>query len=137
MLEGGCLCGSVRYRIDGKIGPIVFCHCKECQRASGSAYAANAGVRERYFSLTAGKEKMVEFESAPGKFRAFCGSCGSPLYSRRPAADGDYRLRIGTLDSDPGRKPAIHIWTSDMEAWQTIDDALPQYPREFTEEQPA
>jgi hypothetical protein len=49
MLEGGCLCGEVRFRITGKLGPLAYCHCKMCQRASGSAFAANASVRTRHF----------------------------------------------------------------------------------------
>jgi hypothetical protein len=83
MIEGGCLCGGVRFRISGKLGPAGFCHCKQCQRASGSAFAANAPVRARYFALAAGEELVSEYESSPGKYRAFCRRCGSPVYSRR------------------------------------------------------
>jgi hypothetical protein len=127
MLEGGCLCGGVRFRITGKLGPAGYCHCKTCQRASGSAFAANAPVRTRYFELHSGAELVCEYESSPGKFRAFCGRCGSPVYSRRDAEPELRRIRLGTLDGDPGRRPLAHVWVGDEAPWYEIEDALPQY----------
>ncbi len=52
MLEGSCLCGGIRYRVTGKLGPAAYCHCKMCQRANGSAFAANAPARTHYFAVT-------------------------------------------------------------------------------------
>ena len=127
MLEGGCLCSSVRYRIKGKLGPAAFCHCKQCQRASGSAFSANASVRTRYFDLHTGKELVSEYESSPGHFRAFCTRCGSPVYSRRELEPELRRIRLGTLDSDPERRPSVHVHVSSKAPWYDILDALPQY----------
>ena len=128
MIEGGCLCGGVRFRITGKLGPAGYCHCKQCQRASGSAFAANAPARTRYFQLTAGGELVSEYESSPGKFRAFCTRCGSPIYSRRLSEPDIRRIRLSTLDSDPERRPLAHVWVSSKAAWYSIQDSLPQYP---------
>jgi hypothetical protein len=128
MLEGGCLCGEVRYRITGKLGPAIYCHCKMCQRASGSAFASNAPVRTRYFEIATGAERVSEYESSPGKFRAFCGRCGSPLYSRTAADPETRRIRLGTLDGDPGRRPLAHFWVSEKAAWHEIGDTLPRHP---------
>ncbi len=127
MLEGGCLCGGVRFRIDGKLGPAGFCHCKQCQRASGTAFAANAPARTRYFELLSGSELVTEYESSPGKFRAFCRRCGSPLYSRRDSEPELRRIRLGTLDGDPGRRPLAHVFVGSKASWFTIHDALPQF----------
>ncbi len=135
MLEGGCLCGGVRFRITGKLGPAVYCHCKQCQRASGSAFAANAPARTRYFELTSGDDLVSEYESSPGKYRAFCRRCGSPVYSRRDADPEIRRVRLGTLDSDPQRRPLAHFWTSSKAPWHSIDDSLPQYPEDFVPEE--
>jgi hypothetical protein len=126
-LEGGCLCGGVRFRITGKLGPAGFCHCKTCQRASGSAFASNAPLRTEYFSLTAGADLVTEYESSPRKYRAFCGRCGSPVYSRRDDDPGIRRIRLGTLDGDPGRRPVAHTWVSAKAPWYEIEDALPQF----------
>ena len=137
MLEGGCLCGGVRFRITGKLGPAGHCHCKMCQRASGSAFASNAPVRTRYFELEAGTELVSEYESSPGKFRAFCRRCGSPVYSRRDAEPEIRRIRLGTLDADPGRRPLAHVWVGDKAPWHTIADDLPQYVEGVVAEAPA
>src|SRR5262245_49063028 len=128
MIEGGCLCGGVRFRVTGKLGPAGYCHCKQCQRASGSAFATNAPVRTKYFELVAGRDLVIEYESSPGKFRAFCGRCGSPVYSRRDTEPDIRRLRLGTLDSDPERRPLGHVWVSSNAPWYTLADAQPQYP---------
>ncbi len=127
MIEGGCLCGGVRFRVDGKLGPAAFCHCTMCRRASGSAFASNAPARTAYFAWTAGAELVTEYESSPGKFRAFCSRCGSPLYSRRDDEPESRRLRLGTLDADPGRRPFAHFWVSEKAPWYTIEDKLQQY----------
>ena len=127
MLVGGCLCGGVRFRITGKLGPAVYCHCKQCQRASGSAFAANAPARMIYFELTSGDDLVSEYESSPGKYRAFCGRCGSPLYSRRNSEPELRRIRLGTLDSDPERRPLAHMWVTSKAPWHSIEDSLPQY----------
>jgi hypothetical protein len=136
MLEGGCLCRGVRFRIDGKLGPAGYCHCKQCQRASGSAFAANAPARTQYFSLTSGAELVSEYESSPGKFRAFCRRCGSPVYSRRDSEPELRRIRLGTLDSDPERRPLLHVWVSAKAPWHEITDALPQLPEGLPESKP-
>ena len=127
MFEGGCLCGGVRFRITGRIGPAGYCHCKMCQRASGSAFASNAPVRTAYFELASGAELVTEYESSPGKFRAFCRRCGSPLYSRRDDAPEIRRIRLGTLDSDPERRPLAHVWVASQAPWDSITDGLPRY----------
>lgn len=128
MLEGGCLCGGVRFRLTGKLGPAGFCHCKQCQRASGSAFAANAPVRTKYLEMRAGTELLSEYESSPGKFRAFCSRCGSPIYSRRDSEPDLRRIRLGSLDSDPGRRPLAHVWVTAKAPWYTIEDSLRKYP---------
>jgi hypothetical protein len=128
MLTGRCLCGTIRYEIDGQIGPIAFCHCTECRRASGSAFAANANVARAEHRFVDGAEALVEYESSPGKRRAFCGRCGSPMYSRTAAEPDTLRIRLGTLDQDPGGRPRLHVWTSEQAAWYAIDDDLPRIP---------
>jgi hypothetical protein len=127
MLEGGCLCGGVRFAIDGKLGPAGHCHCSQCRRASGAAFASNAPVRTRYFTLRSGAELVREYESSPGKYRAFCCRCGSPLYSRRESEPALRRIRLGTLDGDPERRPLAHFWVSARAPWYEITDSLPQF----------
>ena len=126
MVTGACLCGRVRYEIDGKIGPVIHCHCVTCRKAQGGAFVTNAPVRRKYFRLVSGEESVTEFESSPGKKRCFCRVCGSPVFSEKRDAPDTVRVRLGLFDDDPGVRPSYH-WAVNFKApWWTIHDDLPQ-----------
>lgn len=127
MHEGRCLCGGVAYRIHGEVGPIDLCHCSYCRRASGTAFASNATIRRADFELRSGETLLREHESSPGKYRSFCSRCGSPLYARHRALPEVLRIRVGTLDSDPGSRPSGHYDVESKAPWFTIADGLPQF----------
>jgi hypothetical protein len=127
MNTGSCLCGGVRLRLTGRLGPAAFCHCSQCRKANGSAFACNAPIRARYLVFEAGRDLVREYESSPGKFRAFCSRCGSPVYSRLAADPESFRIRLGILDSDPGRRPLLHVWVGSKAPWFEITDSLPQF----------
>src|SRR5437867_2606 len=127
-LGGSCLCGAVRFELHGKLGPLAYCHCSMCQRASGSAFGANAPVRSHYLKWLAGRDAITEYESSPGKSRAFCSTCGSPIYSRLATEPEVFRIRVGTLDGDPERRAFAHFWVSAKAPWFEIADDRPQYP---------
>jgi hypothetical protein len=134
LLTGACLCGGVRFEISGKVGPVVYCHCVQCRKANGTAFGANAGVRARYLRFTAGRELIREYESSPGKLRAFCSCCGSPVYSRREDDPATFRIRLGLLDGDPERRSLAHCWVEEKAPWFEITDALPLFAREPRDE---
>jgi hypothetical protein len=125
---GRCLCGEIRYEVTGDLGPIVFCHCSQCRRAAGTAFATNTPIAASQFRITSGTSTLKEYESSPGKVRAFCGQCGSPLYSRRAARSDVLRIRVGTLDTPVGARPVAHIFATSLPDWDRILDDLPQYP---------
>ena len=127
MLEGSCLCGAVRYQIDGELGPVVLCHCSMCRKAQGSAFTANAPVLARAFRIVQGEGALRAYRSSPHKERVFCATCGSPIYSRRDGAD-DLRIRVGTLDTPLASRPTAHIHVASKAAWWQIADDLPQHP---------
>lgn len=127
MLTARCLCEGVRFEITGKLGPVVYCHCSQCRRASGSAFAANADLHTRDVRWISGRELVQEYESSPGQFRAFCARCGSPLYSRVDADPAVIRVRLGSLDGDPGRRSQAHYWVGSKAPWFEISDALPRF----------
>jgi hypothetical protein len=100
MVQGHCLCGKVRFEVSGHLGSTRLCYCELCRRANGSAFSANVRVPASSYKLLSGAELIREYESSPGAFRAFCSSCGSPVYAR-VIGDPDYtRVRLGTLDTD-------------------------------------
>jgi hypothetical protein len=127
MHRGSCLCGTIRYEIRGELGPITLCHCAQCRKAQGTAFAAVAPVRVADFTVVAGRDALTEYESSPGKRRAFCSRCGSPIYSRRDTLPDALRLRIGLLDTPIDAKPVAHIFATSRAEWDEIHDDLPQY----------
>lgn len=126
MPDGSCLCGGVRYVVTGALGPVAMCHCGMCRKASGSAFATNASVPEDGFRVLQGAELVQAYESSPGATRSFCRRCGSPLWKRDPRQAGQVRIRLGTLDDDPGVRPAFHWAVESKAPWFTITDDLPQ-----------
>jgi hypothetical protein len=101
MYEGSCLCKSVRYEVTGELGDFGYCHCTSCRKASGSAHAANSPVDRARFRLLSGRETLREYESSPGKLRAFCGNCGSPIYAYLTASRGSKLKAAEILGVDP------------------------------------
>jgi hypothetical protein len=128
MLHGSCLCGGVRYEIDGALTGALNCHCSMCRKAHGAAFRSRARVQAADFKWVRGEELVTYYESSPGTRRGFCRVCGTPLLSRfadKPAALG---LPLGALDDDPGVKPGFHVFVASKAPWFDITDALPQFP---------
>ncbi len=126
MLTGSCLCGGVKYEIDGEIASVTNCHCSLCRKMSGSAFASGATIPASSFRFTAGENLLKEWESSPGYQRAFCGRCGSPILKRKIKEPESLRLRVGTLDTDPGVKMSKHTHVRSKAPWVEIKDGLPQ-----------
>lgn len=127
MFKGHCLCGAIQYQYSGELGPLAMCHCSQCRRAQGTAFATNSPIQSRQFSLVSGGDILTEYESRPGKKRAFCSNCGSPIYSRLDARPDLLRLRIGTLSSPIEARPSHHIYAASKAEWFEIGDQLPRY----------
>lgn len=128
MHTGSCLCGAIRFTIADPLAPIQLCHCGQCRKAQGAAFAANVPVAADAFRFTAGEEALRTYESSPGKVRAFCGRCASPIFSRRDTAPEVLRIRAGVLDAPVQSRPDAHAFTADKADWWAITDALPQHP---------
>ena len=97
-VEGGCLCGRVRYRIDGEVRDAGYCHCRICQRAAGAPVVAWFSVGSADFAWSAGEAQA--YRSTPGAERLFCPSCGTQLVFRELAEPGQTEVTIASLD-DP------------------------------------
>ena len=129
MIRGSCLCGGVRYEYGGAFGTITVCHCSDCRKAQGSSTVIAAPVDVAAFRWLSGQDLIAEFESSPGKKRAFCRHCGAPLYSRKDDMPGVLRLRMGTIDTPTDAKPVAHIFATNLPAWAAMDDDLPRYEK--------
>ncbi len=127
MYTGGCLCGGIQFRIDAELEPIQVCHCSQCRKAQGTPFAANTPVSTSAFELVSGGDLITLFESSPGKQRAFCSRCGSPLYSKRDTLPGVLRIRAGLINEPISAKPEAHFHTASKANWWAIEDGLPQF----------
>jgi hypothetical protein len=128
MHKGSCLCGSIRYELSAELGDFGYCHCKRCRKASGSAHAANAPIERAHFHLIGVSETLREYESSPGKFRAFCSGCGSPIYAYVAVTREVLRLRLGSLDTPFAKRVKAHTFVADKAEWDHIEGAAPQFP---------
>ncbi len=126
--SGGCLCGAVRYEVEGELAPIQLCHCAQCRKAQGGAFGANIPVVATDFRLICGKDILRDFRASPGKRRVFCIVCGGPVFSQRDDAPQILRLRAGGLDQSAGLRIGLHSQTASRADWWQIDDDLPNYP---------
>lgn len=124
MINGSCLCGSVKYGITGAIGDIVHCHCGTCRKAHGSAFSSVAAVQDSDFNLLS-KTSLKSYESSAGKHRYFCSNCGSQLYAKRDDTS-HIILRLGSLDSNLDSAEKEHIWVSQKANWYCINSQLPE-----------
>lgn len=121
--SGGCLCGGVRYRVDGTLSDVGACHCSQCRRTTGHYFAATTCKREALGFDT--DETLAWYESSPGIYRGFCARCGASLFwrdSRREEID----ILAGTLDKPTGLKLVDHIFVADKGDYYEITDGLPQ-----------
>ena len=131
ILSGGCLCEGVRFTyagpLGGEKGAVTVCHCGQCRKAQGYA-AAVAPILASELTIERGEGQIRTFESSPGKIRAFCGTCGSPLWSKLAAKPDRMRLRLGTLDNPPDDlRIEAHTHTGGEPAWSR-ENTAPRYP---------
>lgn len=120
MIEGGCLCGAVRFSVQDFSSAIFKCHCSKCRKAFGGASSAAALAGEGSFNWLQGEEGVREFQCASGFKRRFCPDCGSIL----PQFLFDHKLHwipVGLLDSDPGIRLKNHIHVDSKAVWEVLD----------------
>jgi len=127
MYKGGCLCGGIKYEITGKIRNIICCHCSECRKAQGSAYATNGVVSEASFNIVSGENLLSSFEPSPGYTKLFCSNCGSPIISKSTRNPGVVRVRVGTIETDIQEMPEAHIFVGSKANWDEVCGELPRF----------
>lgn len=125
---GSCLCGAVQYQIDGLLNKIQLCHCQQCRKAQGGAFASNISVALSDFKITQGEGQLSVYESKTreGKYRLFCSGCGSPIISKLDSAPDVVRVRAGTLDEPIDSEIIFHQFVAYKASWWDIIDGLPK-----------
>ncbi len=123
-LTGGCPCGAVRYEIVTFPLLLYACHCTNCQRESGSAFAMNMPVAPDSFRITAGTPKAWRRVRASGAQTAswFCGDCSGRLYGERDTRPNSFNVRAGSLDDTTWLVPVAHILMREAQGWERLGD---------------
>jgi hypothetical protein len=132
--QGGCACGQVRYQATSAPMFVNCCHCRWCQRESGSAFAINAMIEADRIEVLAGRPEAVLTPSASGKGQEFhrCPSCKVALWSHYLGAGRAVSfLRVGTLDDPDAMPPGIHIWTGSKQPWVILPEGVPAVPEYY------
>jgi hypothetical protein len=126
---GGCACGAIRYESSAAPVFALNCHCRDCQRATGTAFAPILRVPAATFRVIKGEPRFytVRADSGNTVSRGFCSECGSPLFSRLSLAPELIGLRAGSLDDPSGHRPAADIFTKSAQPWDYMNPELPKH----------
>jgi hypothetical protein len=122
-IEGGCLCGAIRYRVTRPPTGAAICHCATCRRAAGAQSVAWATVAGDGFAFVAGRP--AEHASSPGVVRTHCVACGSSLTFRGEPATID--VTLASFDDPEVLRPAKEIWLSHRLSWEPLSPSLPGF----------
>jgi hypothetical protein len=123
-VNGGCLCGAVRYQLKPPLRAVVACHCRQCRRTSGNYVSATSVPREN-FALTS-SDGLKWYRSSDSARRGFCGECGSSLFWSADARD-TITIMSGTIDGETGLRTVAHICVADKGDYYKLNPSEPQY----------
>jgi len=133
-MDGGCTCGAVRYRLTAKPLFVHCCHCRWCQRETGSAFALNAMIEAERVVLLSGAPEIVPTPSNSGKGQKIsrCPACRVAVWSNYAGAGDSVRfVRVGTLDAPDALPPDIHIFTLSKQPWVRLPEGTPAVPEYY------
>jgi hypothetical protein len=128
-LEGGCACGAVRYRLDSAPMFVHCCHCRDCQRQTGSAFVLNALIETDRVAVLSGEPVPVAVPTDSGRpHRIFrCPACQTAVWSEYGGIAALRFVRIGTLDDPSALRPDVHIYTRSKLPWVALPEGVPAF----------
>jgi hypothetical protein len=120
---GGCQCGSVRYVVTKEPIRLLACHCKECQRQSGSAFGMSMPVRKDNLTVTGLTKKFTRVADSGNEVTGvFCPECGVRIYHVLKSAPDVASIKPGTLDNTRWLRPGVFIWMKSAQTWFPVPD---------------
>jgi hypothetical protein len=124
-LTGGCLCGAVRYQLEGPPRRTTHCHCLHCRQSSGAPFLTWIEYHPSNFRIVSGIPSR--YESRPKVTRQFCGTCGSQLTYQHTDEPETIDVTACSLDHVDAVSPEDHVWCDRMVPWLKLDDGLPRF----------
>jgi hypothetical protein len=127
---GGCACGAVRFEITKDFLGVGSCHCSDCQKASGGGPNHVALAPRDALVVLKGQPKLYRSKADSGATvaRAFCGDCGTPLWSI-PDHEPFLPVKLGALDDNDALAPQMQIYVSSAAPWHVLRDGIPTFPK--------
>jgi hypothetical protein len=128
-LEGGCACGAVRYRLESEPMFVHCCHCRDCQRQTGSAFVLNALIETDRVTLLAGDPEPVPVPTDSGRPHDVwrCPTCRTAVWSHYSGRAALRFVRVGTLDDPGALPPDVHIYTRSKLPWVILPEGAPAF----------
>ena len=127
-IQGGCLCGTVRYEVARQFRMLYFCHCSKCRRFTGSGNSSLLATRIDNLRWISGTEHLHEFAAPSGYYAVSCSRCGSPMPKQRWGKI--YLVPAGSLDAEPEVERSVHMHCNSKAAWRVIPDSAEKFAEE-------
>lgn len=130
---GACACGAVRYRLEAAPMFVHCCHCRDCQRQTGSAFVLNALIETGRIRLLAGVPEAVPVPTESGRPHDIwrCPACRTALWSDYGRRAGLRFVRVGTLDDPEAVAPDVHIYTRSKLPWVRLPEGVPAFAQYY------
>ncbi len=125
VVDGGCLCGAVRYKVHGPFHDMLHCHCSMCRKAHGSPFATFVGGAG--LEWVSGRNNIESYASTPNSSRHFCRTCGSTTPG--PETDQQPFVPAGCLEADCEERPMCHCFAESKAPWVVLGDDIPAFPQ--------
>lgn len=123
-LNGGCLCGAVRFTLSLPSKWCAHCHCTQCRREHGAGYVTWVGFEESAFDLLKGEEELAWYRSSEDARRGFCSRCGSSMLFMSRRWPGEVHVALGCVEGTLDRGPQAHVFFDTHVDWMPVDDSL-------------
>jgi hypothetical protein len=130
MISGHCECRRIQFEVNGDINDFSHCHCSQCRRLHGAAFATFAGVERNKFRYVSGESDVKVYLSSPTHKRLFCSVCGSNILVALEEEPESLYLSMSAIDGNPPLPPGYHIFVGSKAVWHEISDDLEQHGSE-------
>ena len=131
-ITGSCFCKTVQYKIKSAISMAVNCHCNNCKKISGGAFASLAVVKERHLEITFGEESLATYQLSENLKKHFCSRCGTPIFNCNSRYPGRCMVALGSLDNPAIVTPSVNVHCENRLAWVSLDETLQNYEQEYS-----
>jgi len=127
--SGGCLCGTVRYEAQPDLSSAYYCHCRDCQIGSGSAFKVAVPAPSSSFKVLSGETSTYTYPADSGDIneRVFCPRCGAFLWWFDPGFSGQVVLSVSSLDNPEAITPIREVWTKSAVSWSRIPEGIDKF----------